>query len=104
VSADAPFANLYYTVELPGVYKYIALTSYAPGQTFSHDEEQYQWLEQELSKVSCNLPAHTRPTFAKSPVGGRAQAGRVCAGARRGGGIHALSFGHEETACRLALL
>lgn len=52
MSADKPFDNLYYTVELPGVYKYIALTSYAPNQTFSHQEEQYTWLEQELSKVS----------------------------------------------------
>ena len=52
VSADKPFNNLYYAVELPGVYKYIALTSYAPNQTFSHQEEQYTWLEQELSKVS----------------------------------------------------
>lgn len=51
VSAEAPFANLYYTVEVPGVVKYIALTSYAPGQTFSTEEEQYVWLEQELKKV-----------------------------------------------------
>jgi hypothetical protein len=50
-SAAQPFTNLYYTVELPGVYKYIALTSYAPGQTFSADEEQYVWLERELQQV-----------------------------------------------------
>lgn len=50
-SEAQPFANLYYTVELPGVYKYIGLTSYAPGQTFSADEEQYRWLEAELQKV-----------------------------------------------------
>jgi hypothetical protein len=65
VSADAPYANLYYTVELPGVYKYIALTSYAPGQTFSPDEQQYQWLQQELSKVGWQ-------------VADRAMVGRVC--------------------------
>jgi hypothetical protein len=51
VSSAAPFSNLYYTVELPGLYKYIALTSYAPNQTFSPDEEQYRWLEQELKQV-----------------------------------------------------
>lgn len=51
VSAARPFSNLYYTVELPGLYKYIALTSYAPNQTFSPDEEQYRWLEQELKQV-----------------------------------------------------
>lgn len=51
MSAARPFNNLYYTVELPGLYKFIALTSYAPNQTFSPDEEQYSWLEQELKQV-----------------------------------------------------
>lgn len=31
--------------------KYIALTSYAPQQTFSADEEQYKWLQRELQQV-----------------------------------------------------
>lgn len=51
VSQDKPFANLYYTVELPGVMTYISLTSYAPGQTFDHTEAQYVWLSELLEKV-----------------------------------------------------
>jgi hypothetical protein len=52
VTKDKPFANLYYTVELPGVMRYISLTSYAPGQTFDTSEEQYVWLDQLLQKVT----------------------------------------------------
>lgn len=52
VSRSKPFHNLYYAVELPGVFKAIFLTSYSPGQTFSEDEEQYKWLKKELRKVS----------------------------------------------------
>eukprot|EP00878_Enallax_costatus_P020763 GHUV01021956.1.p1 GENE.GHUV01021956.1~~GHUV01021956.1.p1 ORF type:complete len:390 (+),score=60.00 GHUV01021956.1:1278-2447(+) len=51
VSSLKPFNNLYYAVELPGVFKAIFLTSYSPGQTFSKDEEQYVWLEKELKKT-----------------------------------------------------
>jgi hypothetical protein len=51
VSKANPFANLYYTVEVPGVMTYIALSSYAPGQTFDHSEEMYNWLVQTLDKV-----------------------------------------------------
>jgi hypothetical protein len=40
VTKATPFTNLYYTVELPGVMTYIALTSYAPGQTFDQSEGQ----------------------------------------------------------------
>lgn len=50
-SASAPFSNLYYSLQLPGMLTYISLTSYAPGQTFSTQEEQYVWLEAELQKV-----------------------------------------------------
>jgi hypothetical protein len=56
VTKDKPFANLYYIVELPGVLTYIALTSYSPGQTFDHNEEQYKWLEQQLQKVRPVVP------------------------------------------------
>lgn len=51
VSESKPFQNLFYAVELPGVFKAIFLTSYSPGQTFSKDEEQYVWLQQELKQV-----------------------------------------------------
>lgn len=50
-----PFSNLYYAVEVPGVMKFISLTSYAPGQTFDHSEPQYKWLSHELSKVGSDL-------------------------------------------------
>jgi hypothetical protein len=51
VSQERPFANLYYSTELPGVLTYISLTSYAPNQTFAHDEPQYVWLSNLLEKV-----------------------------------------------------
>lgn len=51
VSAANPWTNLYYTVEMPGLFKYIALTSYSPGQTFNQSEEQYVWLEEQLRTV-----------------------------------------------------
>ena len=43
---------MYYKVELPGIAKFIFLTSYSPAQTFSQDEAQYVWLEKELRAVS----------------------------------------------------
>ena len=51
VSKKSPWNNLYYAVELPGVMKYIGLTSYSPGQTFGRSEAQYVWLRKELQKV-----------------------------------------------------
>jgi hypothetical protein len=51
VTAAQPFANSYHAVELPGVFKALFLTSYSPNQTFSRQEEQYRWLEQQLAQV-----------------------------------------------------
>lgn len=51
VTKVRPFHNLYYAVELPGVYKAIFLTSYSPNQTFSDHEKQYKWLKSELRKT-----------------------------------------------------
>jgi hypothetical protein len=54
VTSKAPYNNLYYAVELPGVFKAISLTSYSPDQDkngFGSDE-QYQWLQAELANVS----------------------------------------------------
>jgi hypothetical protein len=51
VTAAEPFANSYHAVELPGVFKALFLTSYSPNQTFSREEEQYRWLEQQLAQV-----------------------------------------------------
>jgi hypothetical protein len=51
VTAAQPFTNSYHAVELPGVFKALFLTSYSPNQTFSRQEEQYRWLEQQLAQV-----------------------------------------------------
>lgn len=48
------YTNLYYSVELPGVFKSISLTGYSIDHVkngFDEDQEQYKWLEQELDKV-----------------------------------------------------
>jgi hypothetical protein len=55
VTSKAPYSNLYYAVELPGVFKVISLTSYSPDQEkngFGGDGEQYKWLQAELANVS----------------------------------------------------
>eukprot|EP00878_Enallax_costatus_P047102 GHUV01057496.1.p1 GENE.GHUV01057496.1~~GHUV01057496.1.p1 ORF type:complete len:373 (+),score=76.41 GHUV01057496.1:799-1917(+) len=49
-----PYTNLYYSVELPGVFKSISLTSYSIDQKengFNKEQEQYKWLEQELKNT-----------------------------------------------------
>lgn len=43
------------------MFKAIFLTSYAPDQTFSEEEEQYRWLEKELENVSEGFVVHTAP-------------------------------------------
>lgn len=54
VNISSPYTSLYYSVEVPGVFKYIFITSYAPNQVFNNtSDEQYQWLENELKMVGC---------------------------------------------------
>lgn len=57
ITVDDPYSNAYYSIEVPGVFKYIFLTSYAPNQAFNDtNDEQYQWLEEELKSVSLVRP------------------------------------------------
>lgn len=54
-SLSNPYTNLYNTVELPGVFKSISLTSYSPDQVkngWNQDQEQFKWLEQQLQQVA----------------------------------------------------
>jgi len=54
VSRSNTFTNLYYSVELPPVFKAIFLTSYSPGQLNgfgTEEDQQFAWFKKELEAV-----------------------------------------------------
>jgi hypothetical protein len=82
VTSSFPFSNLYYAVELPGVFKALSLTSYSPSQAKhgygSSEDEQYSWLQQELAQVRPG-PARRDVTVGKKCLLGTSRdCGSIC--------------------------
>jgi hypothetical protein len=92
VTSSSPFSNLYYAVELPGVFKALSLTSYSPSQAKhgygSSEDEQYSWLQQELAQVRPG-PAKTQRNCAQTTFAGHRQALGPCI---ESGWPHALRY------------